>query len=156
MNMNKKEALMDILHKATQVQERRYEDIHVGDKALFTHTITDEDIHSFATLTTDVNPIHLLDDFAKGTMFKERIAHGMLVASYISAVLGTDLPGKNTIYLAQNVSFKAPVKIKDTITVVVEVLTKRDDKKIVTLQTNVYNQHETLVVEGTATIKKLG
>ncbi|GGE71069.1 MaoC family dehydratase [Priestia taiwanensis] len=147
---------MDILHKATLVQERKYEDIHVGDKALFSHTITNEDIQTFATLTGDVNPIHLLDDFAKDTIFKERIAHGMLVSSYISTILGTDLPGKNTIYLSQSVSFKAPVKINDTITVVVEVLTKRDDKKIVTLQTNVYNQHDTLVVEGTASIKKLG
>jgi 3-hydroxybutyryl-CoA dehydratase len=153
--MSEKEDTMDILHKATEVQERQYEDIHIGDKALFTHTITDEDIKSFASLTNDVNPIHLLDDFAKGTMFKERIAHGMLVSSYISTVLGTDLPGKNTIYLSQNVSFKAPVKINDTITVVVEVLKKRDDKKIITLQTNIYNQDEILVVEGTAMIKKL-
>jgi 3-hydroxybutyryl-CoA dehydratase len=88
-------------------------------------------------------------------MFKERIAHGMLVASCISTILGTKLPGKNTIYLSQNVAFKAPVKIGDRIRVIAEVIQKRDDKKIITLQTNVYNQFDKLVVEGTAAILKM-
>ena len=90
--------------------------------------ITDEDVINFAKLTGDVNPIHILDSFAKTTMFKERIAHGMLVSSFISTILGTKLPGKNTIYLSQNVSFRAPVKIGDTLRVVAEVIKKRDDK----------------------------
>ncbi|MBL1704033.1 MaoC family dehydratase, partial [Klebsiella pneumoniae] len=90
----------------------------------------------------------------KTTMFKERIAHGMLVSSFISTILGTKLPGKNTIYLSQNVSFRAPVKIGDTLRVVAEVIKKRDDKKIITLQTNIYNQSGDIVVEGTATILK--
>ncbi|MNG35819.1 (R)-specific enoyl-CoA hydratase [compost metagenome] len=79
----------------------------------------------------------------------------MLVASLISAVLGTKLPGKNTIYLSQNVSFKAPVKIGDTVTVIAEVVQKRDDKKIMTLETNVYNQDKKLVVAGSAVVMKL-
>ena len=86
-------------------------------------------------------------------MFKERIAHGMLVSSFISTILGTKLPGKNTIYLSQNVSFRAPVKIGDTLRVVAEVI-KNVTIKIITLQTNIYNQSDDIVVEGTATILK--
>ncbi|WP_028399371.1 MaoC family dehydratase [Ectobacillus panaciterrae] len=146
---------MNLFKEAEQVPELRYDGIHVGDQASLVKTITDEDIQTFAQLTGDVNPVHLLDAFAQTTMFKERIAHGMLIASYISTILGTKLPGKNTIYLSQNVAFKAPVKIGDTIRVVAEVIQKRDDKKIITLQTNVYNQFDKLVVEGSAAVLKL-
>ncbi|MFX3623023.1 MAG: MaoC family dehydratase [Ectobacillus sp.] len=146
---------MNLFKEAEFVPELAYDDIQVGDQASLTKTITDEDIQAFAKLTGDVNPVHLLDSFAENTMFKERIAHGMLVAGYISTILGTRLPGKNTIYLSQNVAFKAPVKIGDTIRVVAEVIKKRDDKKIITLQTNIYNQHNKLVVEGTAAIMKM-
>ncbi|MBO9128463.1 MaoC family dehydratase [Bacillus sp. 165] len=145
---------MNIFKKAELVPELTYNQIHIGDQAFITKTVTDEDIRTFAQLTGDVNPIHLLDDFAENSMFGERIAHGMLVAGFISTVLGTKLPGKNTIYLSQNVAFKAPVKIGDTLKVLVEVIQKRDDKKIITLQTNVYNQFDKLVVEGTAAIMK--
>ncbi len=153
-DMEKKEEKMNPFQEAHSVQELHYDEIQVGDQASLTTTITSEDIITFAKLTGDVNPIHILDSFAKTTMFKERIAHGMLVSGFISTVLGTKLPGKNTIYLSQNVSFRAPVKIGDTLRVVAEVIKKRDDKKIITLQTNVYNQLNELVVEGTATILK--
>ncbi|MFD3447491.1 MaoC family dehydratase [Microbacteriaceae bacterium 4G12] len=146
---------MDLFKEAEFVPELRYDEIHVGDQASITKTITDEDIQAFAKLTGDVNPIHLLDSFAQHTMFKERIAHGMLASSLISTVLGTKLPGRNTIYLSQNVSFKAPVRIGDTLRVVAEVVNKRDDKKIMTLQTNIYNQLDKLVVEGTASVMKM-
>lgn len=152
--MEKKEEEMNPFKKAESVQELYYDDIQIGDQASLTKTITNDDIISFAKLTGDVNPIHLLDSFAKTTMFKERIAHGMLISSYISTVLGTKLPGKNTIYLSQNVAFRAPVKIGDTVRVVAEVIEKRDDKRIITIQTNVYNQLNKVVVEGTATVMK--
>lgn len=153
-DMEKKEDKMNPFQEAQNVPELRYDEIQVGDQASLTKTITDEDVINFAKLTGDVNPIHILDSFAKTTMFKERIAHGMLVSSFISTILGTKLPGKNTIYLSQNVSFRAPVKIGDTLRVVAEVIKKRDDKKIITLQTNIYNQSDDIVVEGTATILK--
>lgn len=152
--METKEEEMNPFKEAESVQELYYDDIQVGDQASLTKKITEDDIISFAKLTGDVNPIHLLDSFAKTTMFKERIAHGMLVSSYISTVLGTKLPGKNTIYLSQNVAFRAPVKIGDVVRVVAEVTSKRDDKRIITIQTNVYNQSNTIVVEGTATVMK--
>ncbi|MBP0724672.1 MaoC family dehydratase [Bacillus sp. RG28] len=146
---------MDIFKAAAQVVDVRFDELSIGDEATLTKEITSKDIEDFARISTDVNPVHLLDDFANKSIFQERIAHGMLICSYISAVLGSKLPGKNTIYLSQETSFKAPVKIGDIITVKVIVLSKREDKKIVTLSTNVYNQQNLLVVEGKAVIKKL-
>jgi 3-hydroxybutyryl-CoA dehydratase len=146
---------MDIHEQAKHVVEKVYDELHIGDKAQIVKTITDEDIVTFARLTGDVNPIHLDDEFAQKTFFKGRIAHGMLTASFISTILGTQLPGTNTIYLSQNLKFKAPVKIGDTVTVVAEVVGKRDDKKIITLQTNVFNQHQKMVVEGEAMVMKM-
>ncbi|WCN36994.1 MaoC family dehydratase [Aneurinibacillus uraniidurans] len=146
---------MNIYEKSKNVVEKLYADIHVGDKAEFVRKIEDQDIVAFAELTGDVNPIHLNDEFAKTTFFKGRIAHGMLTASYISTILGTQLPGTNTIYLSQNLKFKAPVKIGDTITVVAEVVEKRDDKKLIKLQTNVLNGSGKVVVEGEAMVMKM-
>ncbi|MFB7139692.1 MaoC family dehydratase [Gottfriedia sp. NPDC056225] len=146
---------MNIFESARHVQEVHFDSISVGDEATLEVKITAELIEQFAAISTDVNPIHLLDDFAEESIFKERIAHGMLICSFISSVLGTKLPGKNTIYLSQEVFFKAPVKINDTIKVIVSVISKRDDKKLLTLQTNVYNQDNILVVEGSAVVKKL-
>lgn len=146
---------MNVFESARHVQEFHFDSISVGDEATLEVKITAELIEQFAAISTDVNPIHLLDDFAKESIFKERIAHGMLICSFISSVLGTKLPGKNTIYLSQEVFFKAPVKINDTIKVIVSVIRKRDDKKLLTLQTNVYNQENLLVVEGSALVKKL-
>ena len=87
-------------------------------------------------------------------MFGERIAHGMLMAGLISAVLGTQLPGPNSIYLSQDLKFKAPVKIGDTVTVVVTVTEKRETKPIMKLQTTVTNQRGEVVVDGTAVAMK--
>jgi len=92
------------------------EDLEEGQSASFSKTITDADIVMFAGVSGDTNPVHLDADFAAGTMFKERIAHGMLSASLISTVLGTKLPGPGAIYMSQTLKFKAPVKIGDTVT----------------------------------------
>ena len=135
-------------------KELMYEDIHVGDKDSFTKTITEYDIVQFARLTGDFNPVHLDPEYAKTTPFKERIAHGILSGSIISTVLGMRLPGPNTIYLSQNFKFLAPVKIGDTIKANVEVVEKRDDKKIIKLKTQVTNQHMELVVDGEAVVMK--
>ncbi|MFJ8259547.1 MaoC family dehydratase [Peribacillus asahii] len=137
------------------ITELTYNDIQVGDVESFIKTITDSDISQFAGLTGDINPIHLDEEFAKETPFKERIAHGLLTGSFISTVIGTKLPGVNSIYLSQNFKFTAPVKIGDTIKATVEVVEKRDDKKIIKLKTQVLNQHEEMVVDGEAVVMKL-
>jgi 3-hydroxybutyryl-CoA dehydratase len=135
-------------------KELMYEDIQVGDTAVFSKTITDYDIYQFAGLTGDFNPMHIDNEFAKGTFFKERIAHGLLTGSFISTVLGMKLPGPNSIYLSQNFKFLAPVKIDDTIKATVEVVEKRDDKKIIKLKTQVFNQRMEMVVDGEAVVMK--
>ncbi|SDF49429.1 MaoC family dehydratase [Sporolituus thermophilus] len=136
------------------VQDVKFEDIKIGDKASMSKTVTEYDVYTFAGLTGDFNPVHVNSEFAKTTMFKERIAHGMLSAGFISAVLGTALPGMNTIYLAQELAFKAPVKIGDTVTATVEVLEKIEGKNRIILKTTVTNQDGVVVVDGKATVMK--
>ena len=136
--------------------ELAYEDIKIGDEASLTRTITETHIVLYAGLTGDMNPVHMDAEQAGQSMFKERIAHGMLVAGLISAVLGNQLPGPNTIYLGQDLKFTAPVKIGDTVTVTVTVTDKRDDKRIIKLRTIVSNQSGDTVIDGNAVVKKVG
>jgi 3-hydroxybutyryl-CoA dehydratase len=124
----------------------------VGASASRSKTITDSDIRTFATLSGDTNPVHLDEAAAAGTIFGKRVAHGMLTASLISAVLGCDLPGSGSIYLGQELRFVAPVFINDTVTATVEVIQVREDKRIITLRTIVTNQNARVVVEGKATV----
>jgi 3-hydroxybutyryl-CoA dehydratase len=135
-------------------KELTYEDIKIGDTAVFSKTITDFDIYQFAGLTGDFNPMHIDNEFAKETFFKGRIAHGLLTGSFISTVLGMKLPGPNSIYLSQNFKFVAPVKIGDTVKATVEVMEKRDDKRIIKLKTQVFNQLSDIVVDGEAVVMK--
>ncbi|MBI5779800.1 MAG: MaoC family dehydratase [Planctomycetes bacterium] len=136
------------------MSELKYADIKVGDQASFSKTVSETDINDFAKISGDFNPVHIDEEFAKAGLFKTRIAHGFLVGSLISTVLGTKLPGPNTIYLSQELQFKAPVKIGDTLTAVCEVLEKSEKKKILKMKTTVYNQAKLAVIEGTATVLK--
>lgn len=136
------------------VRDVPFAEIQVGDKASMSKTVTEFDVYSFAGVTGDYNPVHIDAEFARTTMFKERIAHGMLSAGFISAVLGTALPGKNTIYMGQELQFRAPVKIGDTVTATVEVLEKIEAKNRLVLRTTVTNQDGVLVTDGKATVMK--
>lgn len=136
------------------VQDIPFADVKVGDKASMTKTVSEHDVYTFAGVTGDFNPVHVNVEFAKRTMFKERIAHGMLSAGFISAVLGTALPGANTIYMGQELSFKAPVKIGDTVTATVECVEKIEEKHRLIFRTTVTNQDGVLVVDGKATMLK--
>ncbi len=109
------------------------EDLEEGQSASFSKTITDADIVLFAAVSGDTNPVHLDAEFAAGTMFKERIAHGMLSASLISTVLGTKLPGPGAIYMSQTLKFKAPVKIGDTVTATGTVSAVNREKRRATI-----------------------
>lgn len=95
------------------------EEIEAGMSAMFGKTITDADILMFAGVSGDTNPVHLNEEFACGTPFKGRIAHGMLTASLISTVLGTKLPGPGCVYLSQTMQFRAPVRAGDTVRAIV-------------------------------------
>lgn len=91
------------------------EDLSPGMTAVYAKTLSDADVVLFAGISGDINPVHLNHEFAAGTMFEGRIAHGMLTASFISTVLGTKLPGPGCIYLGQTLKFKAPVRVGDTV-----------------------------------------
>jgi len=91
------------------------EDLQVGMSATYTKTVTDADLVLFAGVSGDINPMHVDQEYAEKTMFQGRIAHGMLTASLISAVLGTKLPGPGCIYVSQNLRFRAPVRPGDTV-----------------------------------------
>ena len=129
-----------------------YDDMEIGQTATYSKTLTEEDLVLFARTSGDVNPVHLDEEFAKGTPFKTRIAHGMWSAGLISCALGTILPGPGTVYLGQNLSFRRPVLLGDTLTVKLTVSGKQDDKKWVTIDTDVVNQDDKLVVKGDATV----
>lgn len=106
-----------------------FEDLHIGQEATLSRHVTEADIVSFANVSGDKNPVHLDADYAAKTMFKERIAHGMLSAAYISAVFGTELPGPGAIYISQSLAFKAPVKIGDTVVATVKCIELVPEKK---------------------------
>jgi 3-hydroxybutyryl-CoA dehydratase len=98
-----------------ELRGKYLDEITEGMSAVFSKTVTEADIVLFAGITGDTNPVHLDEEFARPTLFKGRIAHGMLTAGFISAVFGTKLPGPGCIYLSQSLKFKAPVKIGDTV-----------------------------------------
>jgi 3-hydroxybutyryl-CoA dehydratase len=123
-----------------------------GDTASLSRTIGDDDIRAFASATGDHNPLHLDEEFARQTRFGKRIAHGMLSASLISAVIASDLPGQGSIYLGQTLQFVAPVFPGDTVTARVTVTSIREDKPIIKLETVCTNQRDEVVIRGEATV----
>jgi len=126
---------------------------HIGMQRVLSRTITEDDILLFAQVSGDRNPIHLDPEYAERSIFGKRIAHGFLIGSLISAVLGNDLPGPGSIYLGQTLKFLAPIHIGDTVTVKVKVVAVREDKRIITLHTNCTNQSDVLVLSGEAVVK---
>ena len=107
----------------------KLEDIKVGMIESYSQTITDADIKSFAGISGDRNPVHLDEAYAESSRFKKRIAHGMLSSSFFSALFGTKLPGKGCIYVAQNLKFRKPVYIGDTVIATIEVKSINLDKR---------------------------
>jgi len=127
-------------------------DIKIGDSFVKSRLVTDELIRAFAEVSGDFNPIHLDEDFAAGTRFGKRIAHGMLSGAFISAVLGYEFRERRIVYLSQTMRFISPVFIGDTVTTVATVKSIREDKGIVTLDTVCSNQDGRTVIEGEAVV----
>ncbi len=142
----------DALPSTPKNEKGRVKMIKIGDTASLSKKFTDEDVRAFAQISGDHNPVHLDDAFAATTPFKKRIAHGMLTAGLISAILGTELPGEGSIYLGQTLNFKAPVYLNDEITATVTVIKLHERKPIVTLATVCANQAGVVVLEGEATV----
>ena len=126
--------------------------LEVGDSARIEKKVSESDIIQFAEITGDKNPVHLDEEYAKQTVFGTRIAHGMLSAGYISAVLGMKLPGPGAVYMGQTLTFLAPVRIGDTITATAEVTEIGAKRKTAKLKTTCTNQDGVIVLEGIATI----
>ncbi|KXS56463.1 MAG: hypothetical protein AMR96_02585 [Candidatus Adiutrix intracellularis] len=126
--------------------------IEIGEEASLSLLVSVNVVENYARLVGDLNPIHLDDEYATSSFFKKRVAHGMLAAGLISAVLGTRLPGPGTIYLNQNLEFKRPIYIGDTITARVRVLEKNYHHEKIKLRTWVENQVDQAVIDGSALI----
>lgn len=143
---------MDDVKQALQELDGYYlQDLTVGMSAIYAKTITDTDIVMFAGISGDTNPVHINHEYAAATMFKSRIAHGMLSAGFISTVLGTKLPGPGCIYMSQNLKFKAPVRVGDTVIARATITEIVPEKKRVTLKT-VCTVGETVVIDGEAVV----
>ncbi|VTZ50327.1 Phosphate butyryltransferase [Methylocella tundrae] len=138
---------------AQMIENRTFDELAVGDSASLSHTVTQQDIDLFAVVSGDVNPAHMDPAYAKTDMFHRIIAHGMLGASLISTVLGTELPGPGTIYLGQDLRFLRPVSIGDTITTSVTVAERHPEKGNLVLDCRCLNQNGELVISGVAHVR---
>lgn len=127
------------------------EDIEIGMSRHLRKQVTDRDIELFAEVSTDRNPVHLDDDYARDTIFEGRIAHGMLTAGLISAVIGEQLPGHGTVYMGQSLKFMAPVRPGDTVLATVTVTEINHAKRRVTLETRC-SVGDTVVLKGEAVV----
>jgi 3-hydroxybutyryl-CoA dehydratase len=136
---------------ATAAKGVFFEDLSVGQEANLSKTVSEADIGAFAEISGDKNPVHIDAQYAAGTMFKERIAHGVLSAAYISAVFGMKLPGPGAIYISQTLNFKAPVKIGDTVVATVKVIELIAEKKRARFET-VCSVNGKAVVQGEAVL----
>lgn len=131
---------------------KTFDQLEIGDSDRFSKTVSETDIYLFAGVSGDMNPAHIDETYAQGTFFKTRIAHGILSASFVSAVIGTRLPGPGTVYMRQTLEFLAPVRIGDTVTASVEVIEKLAEKKRVRLKTTCVNQDGIQVLSGEALV----
>ena len=131
---------------------KTFAELQVGQAAEFSKTVAESDVYLFAGISGDFNPAHINEPYAQQTAFKSRIAHGMLAAGFVSAVIGTRLPGPGTIYMKQELTFLAPVHIGDTITARAEVVELIQEKKRVRLRTTCVNQEGVTVLDGEALV----
>lgn len=131
----------------------RIEDYFIGQSASLTKQFGSEEVMAFAELTLDRNPIHLDESYAKKSLFGERLVHGFLVGSLISAVFGTKLPGDGAIYLHQEMNFRKPVHYGDVITATVTVTNIRKEKSLLYFDTRCENDRGEVVIEGKAILK---
>ncbi len=129
------------------------ENMIIGDRAETKKAFSEADVRQFAILSTDDNPLHLDPEFAKTTIFGQRIVHGALVSSLISGLLGRELPGYGAIYLGQTYAFKKPIYLDEEITAYVEIVNIRQDKPIMTLKTVCLNSKGEVAIEGEATVR---
>jgi len=135
-----------------QISNVTFDEIAIGDTATYTRLITNQEVEAFAAVSGDHNPLHLDPEYAATTPFGECIAHGMLTGALISAAIAMQLPGPGSVYLSQNIQFRAPVFLGDTLTVTLEVTDKHGKRPWVTLACTVENQEGKAVAKGEAQV----
>jgi len=135
-----------------QISNVTFDDIAIGDTVTYTRLITNQEVEAFAAISGDHNPLHLDPEYAATTAFGECIAHGMLTGALISAAIAMQLPGPGSVYLSQNIQFRAPVFLGDTLTVTLEVTDKHGKRPWVTLRCMVENQAGKAVAKGEAQV----
>ena len=134
------------------LNELSYNDISIGRQESFIIKITESMVEKFSNLSGDLNPLHMDNEFAESSLFKKRIVHGMLLASFFSQLIGMKLPGKHALYFSQTLNFRSPCYIDDQIEVVGEVIEKSDSTQIITVSTTIFNKSKTCLIDGIAKI----
>lgn len=137
------------------MQVKSYADFNIGDFAKIEHVITEDDVNKFAALTGDNNPLHVNKSFAKKTVFKDTVAHGMLGASFVSTLIGKHIPGNGALWVSQHFDFLLPVRVGDTLIIHAKIIEKHESQNILVLETEIMNQHKQTVVKGSAKVKCL-
>lgn len=136
------------------MKKKRFEEFKIGIKEVVTRTITEEDVNTFGKLSGDLNPLHMDDIFASKTVFGRRVVHGMFTAALISTT-HTKLTDPGYVYVGQDLNFKAPVFIDDTLTVTLTVVDKKYEKRILVIEAVVTNQDNKIVIQGKSALMEL-
>ena len=129
-------------------EEYTFDEIKIGLKKEFSVSITDSLVNEFARISGDFSPLHMDSQYASETKFKQRVVHGMLLASFLSRVDGMHLPGKHALYFSQTLKFVNPCFLNDVVTVKSEVIDKSDSTKIITIKSEIINEDKKILVKG--------
>ena len=136
----------------TDIADYKFDQIELGLKKEFTVKITESMIADFAKISGDYNPLHMDEKYAKSTTFKNRICHGMLLATFFSRLIGMYLPGKHALYFSQSLNFQSPCFVNDVIIIKGEVIDKSVATRLITIKTSIYNQERTCLLDGVAKV----
>ena len=136
----------------TDITDYKFDQIDLGLKKEFTVKITESMIADFAKISGDYNPLHMDEKYAKSTTFKNRICHGMLLATFFSRLIGMYLPGKHALYFSQSLNFQNPCFVNDIITIKGEVIDKSIATYLITIKTSIYNQERRCLLDGIAKV----
>lgn len=136
----------------TDITDYKFDQIDLGLKKEFTVKITESMIADFAKISGDYNPLHMDEKYAKSTTFKNRICHGMLLATFFSRLIGMHLPGKHALYFSQSLNFQNPCFVNDIITIKGEVIDKSVATRLITIKTSIHNQERTCLLDGVAKV----
>lgn len=137
-----------MVYRLIESKNMSFDEIQIGKKASFDKIITTEMVENFAQLSGDFNPLHMDEEYAKKTSFGKRVCHGMLLSSLFSQLVGMFLPGKNSLYFSQSLNFQSPCYIDDEVIIEGEVIEKSIALQMITLKTQIINQHGLCIIDG--------